>query len=214
MFNKDNIESLMNENGWTKYRLAKEANLGQSTVHEILSGKKKTPSAVTLQKLAKALGVSVNAFFDDEYSESNTNKTDKIIINMISTRLKSLREDADLNQNELAKSLGVSPSTIGMYEQNRRTPDSEMILKLSDFFNVSTDYLLGKSNIKNSQCSTSKKTEQHLTDDEKNILNLYKKLNDKDKAKVEGIMENKIDEYKNDKKIISSTCPSIGEEIS
>lgn len=133
---------------------------------------------------------------------------------MISTRLKSLREDADLSQKELAKSLGVSPSTIGMYESKKRTPDSEMLARICDFFNITVDYLLGRSNIKNPQCSTYKKTEQHLTDDEKNILNLYKKLNDKDKAKVEGIMENKIDEYKNDKKIISSTCPSIGEEIS
>ncbi|WP_305153919.1 helix-turn-helix domain-containing protein [uncultured Clostridium sp.] len=219
MFNKDNIENLMNENGWTKYRLAKEANLGQSTVHEILSGKKKTPSAVTLQKLAKALGVSVNAFFDDEYSECNTNETNKITINMISTRLKSLRENADLSQKELAKSLGVSPSTIGMYESKKRTPDSEMLARICDFFNITVDYLLGRSNIKNPQFSTYNKEEQNpITDDEKNILNLYKKLNAKDKAKFEGMMELKISEYeeenKKDKKIISSTCQNIGEEIS
>lgn len=133
---------------------------------------------------------------------------------MISTRLKSLREDADLSQKELAKLLGVSPSTIGMYEAGKRTPDSEMLTRICDFFNITVDYLIGRSNIKNPQCSTSKKTEQsHLTDDEKNILNLYKKLNDKDKAKVEGIMENKIDEYKDSKKIISSTCQNI-EDIS
>lgn len=134
---------------------------------------------------------------------------------MISTRLKSLREDADLSQKELAKLLGVSPSTIGMYESGKRTPDSEMLTRICDFFNVTVDYLIGRSNIKNPQCSTYKKTEQgHLTDDEKNILNLYKKLNDKDKAKVEGIMENKISEYEDSKKIISSTCQGIGEEIS
>lgn len=68
MFNKDNVERLMNEKGWTKYRLAIEADLGQSTVHEIMSGKKKTPSSTTLQKLATALGVTVNAFFDIEES--------------------------------------------------------------------------------------------------------------------------------------------------
>lgn len=65
MFNKDNVEKLMCAKGWTKYRLAKESGLGQSTVHEILSGKKKTPSATTLQKLATALCVTVDAFFDE-----------------------------------------------------------------------------------------------------------------------------------------------------
>lgn len=72
MFNKDNVEKLMCEKGWTKYRLAKEANLGQSTVHEILSGKKKTPSATTLQKLATALDTTVDAFFDNNTSENNS----------------------------------------------------------------------------------------------------------------------------------------------
>lgn len=72
MFNKDNVEKLMYEKGWTKYRLAKEAKLGQSTVHEILSGKKKTPSATTLQKLATALDTTVDAFFDNNTSENNS----------------------------------------------------------------------------------------------------------------------------------------------
>lgn len=72
MFNKNNIEKLMCEKGWTKYRLAKEARLGQSTVHEILSGKKKTPSATTLQKLATALDTTVDAFFDNNTPENNS----------------------------------------------------------------------------------------------------------------------------------------------
>lgn len=63
---------------------------------------------------------------------------------MISERLKSLREDADLSQKELAKALGVSPSTIGMYESGKRTPDSDMLTRICDFFNVSVDYLLGR----------------------------------------------------------------------
>lgn len=71
MFNKDNVEKLMQAKGWTKYRLAKESGLGQSTVHEILSGKKKTPNASTLQKMAMALDVTVDVFFDDD-SNSNT----------------------------------------------------------------------------------------------------------------------------------------------
>lgn len=72
MFNKDKLEALMREKGWSKYKLANEAHLGQSTIHEILSGKKKSPTAKTLSKLADALGVSINEFFDEDDNSKNT----------------------------------------------------------------------------------------------------------------------------------------------
>lgn len=104
MFNKENVENLMNKKGWTKYRLAKEANLGQSTVHEIMSGKKKTPTSTTLQKLADALGVTVNAFFDKESTEIITvkeeNKIDKEKQKQIRTVAAHL-EDKDLTPKKL-----------------------------------------------------------------------------------------------------------------
>ncbi len=68
---------------------------------------------------------------------------------MVGNRIKQLREEKHLRQDELAKKMSVSPSTIGMYERDEREPNDEMTLKLADFFNVSTDYLLGKSNIRN-----------------------------------------------------------------
>lgn len=61
----------MNKNGWTKYRLAKESGLSQSTVHDILSGKKVNPNSNTLSKIADALGVSINEFFDEDTEETN-----------------------------------------------------------------------------------------------------------------------------------------------
>jgi transcriptional regulator with XRE-family HTH domain len=104
MFNRENIEKLMNEKGWTRYRLAKESNLGQSTVHEIMSGKKKTPTSTTLQKLANALGVSVNAFFDDEVTEiipvKEENKVDAEKQRQIRTVAAHL-EDKDLTPKKL-----------------------------------------------------------------------------------------------------------------
>jgi transcriptional regulator with XRE-family HTH domain len=65
---------------------------------------------------------------------------------MIHDRIKSLREEKKMTQEELAKALGVSPSTIGMYEQGRRSPDHEMLLKISKLFNVTVDYLLNNDN--------------------------------------------------------------------
>lgn len=68
---------------------------------------------------------------------------------MFSERLKELRCDNDMKQADLAKILGVSASTIGMYEQGRRTPDLEVLNKIATHFQVSVDYLLGRTNIKN-----------------------------------------------------------------
>lgn len=67
---------------------------------------------------------------------------------MFGTILRSLRLESKKTQSELATILKTSPSTIGMYEQNRRTPDLETLKEISGYFNVSIDYLMGKSDIK------------------------------------------------------------------
>ncbi|SHH73526.1 helix-turn-helix domain-containing protein [Sporanaerobacter acetigenes] len=67
---------------------------------------------------------------------------------LISERLKELREEKNLLQKDLAKHLNISTSAYGYYEQGKRNPDTETIEKLADFFNVSTDYLLGRTNYK------------------------------------------------------------------
>ena len=63
---------------------------------------------------------------------------------MLGDIIKTLRLSNHYTQEDLAQKLKISKSTIGMYEQNRRSPDLETLLKLSDIFQVSTDYLLGK----------------------------------------------------------------------
>lgn len=60
--------------------------------------------------------------------------------------LKKLREEKGLAQSELGEKLGISPSTVGMYEQGRRVPDVPILKKMSAFFNVSIDYLLENVN--------------------------------------------------------------------
>ena len=68
---------------------------------------------------------------------------------MFGDRLKSLRKSFDLTQKELGDKLNVSGRVIGYYESNDRFPDKETLTSIADFFNVSVDYLLGRSNIKN-----------------------------------------------------------------
>lgn len=66
---------------------------------------------------------------------------------MIGEKIRELRQNVGLLQSELAQKIGVSTSTIGMYEQNRRDPDTDTLKRLADFFSVSTDYLLGRTQV-------------------------------------------------------------------
>lgn len=59
---------------------------------------------------------------------------------------KQLRIASGLTQAEMSKKIGISRSTIGMYETGAREPDFETLEKIADFFNVDTDYLLGRTN--------------------------------------------------------------------
>lgn len=65
--------------------------------------------------------------------------------NKFGDNLKKLRIDNRITQSELAKALGVSPSTVGMYETGEREPNFETEEKIADYFNVSLDYLRGKT---------------------------------------------------------------------
>lgn len=65
---------------------------------------------------------------------------------MFGITLRNLRNSKNLSQEELAEIIGVSKSTIGMYEQGKRIPKADATLKkLAEFFSVSIDYLMGLS---------------------------------------------------------------------
>lgn len=88
-------------------------------------------------------------------------------------RLKSLRQEFKLSQMELATQIGLSKSSINMYERGEREPGIETIKKFASFFNVDTDYLLGKTEQKLSL------DESTLTEGEKTLLEAFRKLTPK-----------------------------------
>lgn len=61
---------------------------------------------------------------------------------ILGSRIAALRKNAGLSQAALASRIGVSPSAVGMYEQGRREPSGDLLIALSQQFNVSVDYLL------------------------------------------------------------------------
>ena len=63
-------------------------------------------------------------------------------------RLKTLRKERNISQLKLAIDLNMSQNTISRYENMEREADYETLVKFADYFQVSLDYLLGRSNNK------------------------------------------------------------------
>ena len=61
---------------------------------------------------------------------------------MMYRRIIMLRKEAHMSQFRLAQVLHISPSAIGMYEQGRRIPSLDILLQMSQLFDVSLDYLV------------------------------------------------------------------------
>ena len=81
-------------------------------------------------------------------------------------RLKELREQRGISQTELANFLGVVRSTICQYEKGNRRPYINILGKLSDYFNVSVDYLLGRE----ADSERDEKPQLHIPDKYKDVL--------------------------------------------
>lgn len=81
---------------------------------------------------------------------------------MFPERLKALRKEAKLTQKQIAKSLNIKQPTYAQWENGRTKPKGETLERFADFFNVSTDYLLGKTDIKNSSDIDEDALEQSL----------------------------------------------------
>lgn len=77
------------------------------------------------------------------YSSSSNRKA------LFPTQLRELRKDANLSQEQFAKIIGVTKSTIGLYETGDNVPDVKTLSKIATHFNVSADYLIGLSECTN-----------------------------------------------------------------
>lgn len=65
---------------------------------------------------------------------------------MLGPRLKKLRLEKKITQSQLAEKINVTNVSISGYESGNRSPDTDTLQSLADYFEVSTDYLLGRSN--------------------------------------------------------------------
>lgn len=73
---------------------------------------------------------------------------------MLNKRIVALRKSYSLTQDGLADKMHISRSRLSQYELGTRQPDNEMLQKFADFFDVSTDYLLGRTDQPNQKSKT------------------------------------------------------------
>ena len=110
---------------------------------------------------------------------------------MFNERLTQLRVELGMTKKGVAEKLNIDQSTYGKYELSKRQPDYDILKKIASLFNVSTDYLLGCTTVRNPGA-----TNNDLPADVKAMLRDYAKLNDEQKE----IFKRLIKEFINEKK--------------
>ena len=121
---------------------------------------------------------------------------------MFAQRIKKLRLKNDLTQKDLSDFLVVTPKTVSFYELGQRMPPANVLMKLCQKFNVSVDYLLGLTDIpetidtyiaKQKKTGTQPTADEYSADERK-IIDMYRQLSEKDKGKIEGRLEEMLDD--------------------
>lgn len=90
------------------------------------------------------------------------------------TVLRILRKRNDMTQKQLSEIIGVSESTIGMYERCQREPDFETLEAIADYFNVDMDYLTGRTDIERQYTFSPPAQVLELTPEETQLVEDYR----------------------------------------
>ena len=100
---------------------------------------------------------------------------------MFGQRIKEQRIKLNMTQKRLAEEMHIAQASIAGYESENSFPDFEKLTWLCKFFDVTSDYLLGISDVQND------KTDIYSID-EKNVLKYYQRLDQEDKDYIKGLM--------------------------
>jgi len=117
----------------------------------------------------------------------------------LGNRIKYLREKHNISQIEFSKKIGVSNAVLSRYESGDRKPDYDILQIIADYFEVSTDYLLGRTDIPalTPQEKEEAEFQAFANDPELNVF--YKELPESDEEAVRKL-RNIWEIIKNDKK--------------
>lgn len=96
-------------------------------------------------------------------------------------KIRELRKEKGITQEQLADAVNVKKYTIGDWERNRTEPNITTLVAMADYFEVSTDYLLGRSDD-----TGVVQANANLTPDEEEVLMLYRQMSFQDKNQLKG----------------------------
>ena len=129
--------------------------------------------------------------------------------NCLGHRIRKLRENRELTQRDLSQILGLTPKMISFYENNQRTPPVDILAKIAEIFQVSTDYLLGIDSTAQSSLVYKLNWETIklafpdaciLIKEDSDLLDYYHNLSLKDKRWIMGQMIDRLERYEEDEK--------------
>lgn len=105
-------------------------------------------------------------------------------------QLKKLRKERDLTQKQVSDALKIQRATYTRYEIGEREPDNKTLNKLADFYDVTTDYLLERTNLPNPNKEPDYLRKIHIA---------AEKMDEKQRQKMLNILEISFEEYFNEK---------------
>ncbi len=110
-------------------------------------------------------------------------------MDMIGKIIKDLRKEIGCTQNKLANILGVTQDSISLWENGKRIPDTQYVIAMAKFFDVTADYLLGLNDEYQSLQIHKVNSTLDLTPDENRLLENYRAMSEKQKALLEQYMQ-------------------------
>ena len=102
--------------------------------------------------------------------------------------LRKIRENRNINQLKVAMDLEITQESISKYETNRAMPSSNVLIKLADYFNCSTDYLLEHINSSSKTVATLA-SDSDISPQDKELLHKYHALTDEHKGLLNGQLD-------------------------
>ena len=169
------IKELSKSKNITVKQLLEDAGLGFNAMSHMRTS---MPKSDNLAKIADYLDVSVD-YLLGRTNNPEVNDSSKLCGDfMFWERFYSLCEKANIKPNPLAKQLGISSGVLNKWK-NGGIPNSNSLVKIADYFSVSTDYLLGRT--ENFHNSNKEQSENNLSSDGQKLMDIYNSLSDDDK---------------------------------
>lgn len=167
--------------GLTAKQLATALHLSESSVTMYETGKR-MPSPDILSKMADIFGTTVDELLGRIVWQSSSKEVLVSSEKQSCNRLQHLRKERGFTQSDVGNAIGVSAQAYGHYETGKRGIDMDVLIRLSEFFGVSTDYILGISDTQVPQ-------NNELTEPERTLLHLLSQISSEKREKVIAYIE-------------------------